>query len=91
MKKEMEEVVNNFNASKEYSDRLMVDYADGFELPQNYFFKRHTNLNFSLLDMEEIEKEMLTVEAEAEKIVAEDAMVDATENVALVTNNINLE
>ena len=41
--------------------------------------------------MEEIEKEMLTVEAEAEKIVAEDAMVDATENVALVTNNINLE
>ena len=31
--------------------------------------------------MEEIEKEMLTMEAEANNIVAEDAMVDAAENV----------
>lgn len=29
-KKEVEEAVKNFKVSKEYSDRLMVEYADGF-------------------------------------------------------------
>lgn len=41
--------------------------------------------------MEEIEKETLTMEAEANNIVAEDAMVDTAENVAPVNDNINLE
>ena len=40
--------------------------------------------------MEEIEKEMLIVEAKVDNIVAEDAMVGAAKIVALVTNNINL-
>nr|POE59621.1 hypothetical protein CFP56_19140 [Quercus suber] len=62
MKKEVEEAMKNFKASKEYSERLM-----------------------------EIEKEMLTMEAEVNNIVAEDAMVDTAENVALVNDNINLE
>lgn len=30
MKKEVEEAMKNFKASKEYSERLMVKYADGF-------------------------------------------------------------
>lgn len=47
VKKEVEEAITNFKASKEYSDRLMVEYADGFELPQKYFVKHHPNLNFS--------------------------------------------
>lgn len=41
--------------------------------------------------MEEIEKKMLTVEANEDNIVAEDAMVDAAENVAPIIDNINLE
>ena len=41
--------------------------------------------------MEEIEKEMLIVEAEVDNIVAEDAKVDVAENVAPITDNINLE
>ena len=81
MKIEMEEAVKNFTVSKGYLNRLMVEYADDFELPQKYFVKYHPNWNFSLLDMEEIEKEMLTMEAEANNIVAEDAMVDAAENI----------
>lgn len=91
MKKEVEETVKNFKAFEEYSDRLMIEYADGFELLQNYVIKHHPDLNFSSLDIEEIEKEMLTVEAKVDNIVVEDATVDAAENVTLVTDNINLE
>ena len=40
--------------------------------------------------MEEIEKEMLIVEAEVDNIVAEDAMVGTAKTVAPVTDNINL-
>nr|POE96084.1 hypothetical protein CFP56_23454 [Quercus suber] len=46
--------VKDFKASKEYSNRLMVEHVDR--------------------DMEEIEKEMLIMEAEVDNIVAEDAM-----------------
>lgn len=99
MKKEVEETVKNFKGSEEYLDRLMIEYADGFELLQNYIIKHHPDLNFSSLDIlnfssldiEEIEKEMLTVEAKVDNIVVEDAAVDAAENVTLVTDNINLE
>lgn len=95
----MKETVKNFKASEEYLDRLMIEYADGFKLLQNYIIKHHPDLNFSsldilnfsLLDIEEIEKEMLTVEAKVDNIVVEDAAVDAAENVTLVTDNINLE
>lgn len=31
-KKEVEEAVKNFKASDEYSDRIMVEYTDRFEL-----------------------------------------------------------
>lgn len=91
MKKEMEEAVKNFKASKEYSDMLMVEYANGFKLLQKSIVKHHLDLNFSSLDMEEIDKEMLTVEAEAYNRVIEDAMVDVAKNVTPVIDNINLE
>ena len=32
VKKEVEEAIKNFKAFGEYSDRMMVEYADGFEL-----------------------------------------------------------
>ena len=72
----------------------MVEYANGFELLQKYLVKHYPNLYFSLLDMEEIEKEMLTMEADPINIATEDAVVDVVgdvENVASVVNNINVE
>nr|POE76065.1 hypothetical protein CFP56_05032 [Quercus suber] len=47
-KKEVEEAVKNFKASAEYSDRMMVEYADGFELLQKYLVKHHPDLNFAM-------------------------------------------
>ncbi|KAK9996609.1 hypothetical protein SO802_021295 [Lithocarpus litseifolius] len=94
MKKQVEEAVKNFKEFEKYSCRLMVEYADGFELLQKYLVKHHPNLNFSLLDMEEIEKEMLIVEADPINIAAEDAVVDVVgdaKNVAPVSDNINVE
>ena len=94
MKKELEEAMKNFKAFEKYSYKLMVEYADGFELLQKYLVKHYPNLNFSLLDMEEIEKEMLTVEADLVNIAAKDVVVDVigdAENVASITDNINVE
>ena len=49
----------------------MVEYADVFELLQKYLVKHHPNLNFCSFDIEQIEKEMLTTEAElASAVVA---------------------
>lgn len=47
-KKEVEEAVKNFKAFAEYSDRMMVEYADGFELLQKYLVKHHLDLNFAM-------------------------------------------
>lgn len=57
-KKEVEDAVKNFKVSDEYSDKLMMEYVDGFELLQKYLVKHHPDLNFSSLDIEEVEKEM---------------------------------
>jgi len=43
--------LKDFKVSEEYSDRLMVEYADGFELLQKYLIKHHPDLNFSLLEI----------------------------------------
>lgn len=75
-KKEAEDAIKNFKASNKYSDRLMVEYVDGFELLQKYLFKYHLDLNFSLLDIEEIEKEMLTSEAESKSVNVIDTEVE---------------
>ena len=73
VKKEVEEVVKNFKASGEYLDRMMVEYADGFELLQKYLVKHHPDLNFALLD---IEKEMVTTEAALVSAVAVNTIVE---------------
>lgn len=60
----------------------------------SFFSSISSNIIFSLLDMEEIEKEMLIMEADPVNIATEDAVVDAVgdaENVASVADNINIE
>lgn len=94
MKKEVEEAVKNFKVSKEYSDRLMVEYADGFKLLRKYVIKHHPDLNFSSLDIEEVENEMLASEAEPVNVAAMGAMVEAkegdVENVAPIADDVNV-
>jgi len=53
-----------------------MEYADGFKLLQKYLIKHHPNLNFSSLDNEQIEKEMLTTEAEPTSAVVDNIEVE---------------
>ena len=53
------EVVEKFKASDEFSDKLCDYYVDGFELFHKYLAKHHPEMDFSQLDMEEVEKEVL--------------------------------
>ena len=53
------EAVKTFKASDGFSDKLCEYHADGFELFRKYLAKHHPELDFSQLDMEEVEKEML--------------------------------
>lgn len=93
-KKGVEEAVKNFKVSKEYSDRLMVEYADGFKLLRKYVIKHHPDLNFSSLDIEEVENEMLASEAEPVNVAAMGVMVEAkegdVENVAPIADDVNV-
>lgn len=93
-KKEVEEAVKNFKVSKEYSDRLMVEYADGFKLLRKYVIKHHPDLNFSSLYIEEVENEMLASEAEPVNVAAMGVMVEAkegdVENVAPIADDVNV-
>lgn len=94
MKREVEEAVKNFKVSKEYSDRLMVEYVDGFKLLRKYVIKHHPDLNFSSLDIEEVENEMLASEAEPVNVAAMGVMVEAkegdVENVAPIADDVNV-
>ena len=65
-KKEVEDAVKTFKALNEYSNKLMMEYADGFELLQKYLVKHYLDLNFSSLDIEEVKKEMLTFDTEVD-------------------------
>ena len=51
--------VEKFKASDEYSDKLCDYYLEGFNLFCKYLAKHHPELDFSKLDMEAIEKEVL--------------------------------
>ena len=51
--------VEKFKASDEFSDKLCDYYVDGFELFHKYLAKHHLEMDFSKLDMEEVEKEIL--------------------------------
>ena len=53
------EAVEKFKASDGFSDKLCEYYVDCFELFRKYLAKHHPELDFSQLDMEEVEKEML--------------------------------
>lgn len=75
-KKEVEDAIKNFKASDEYSDKLMKVYVDGFELLQKYLVKHYPDLKFSSLDLEEVEKEMLTSKTEPANASAMNIEVD---------------
>ena len=53
------EAVEKFKASDRFLDKLYEYYVDDFELFRKYLAKHHPKLDFSQLDMEEVEKEML--------------------------------
>ena len=72
------EVVEKFKDSDEYSNKLCDYYVEGFDHFRKYLAKHHPELDFSKLDMEEVEKEILVdrpFEAIAEN---EDVMEEAT-------------
>ena len=53
------EAVEKFKASNGFSNKLREYYVDCFELFRKYLAKHHPELDFTQLDMEEVEKEML--------------------------------
>ena len=53
------EAVEKFKASDEFLNKLCDYYMDGFELFRKYMVKHHPEIDFSQLDMEEVEKEVL--------------------------------
>ena len=52
--------MEKFKNSNEYSDNLCDYYIDGFELFLKYMAKHYPDLDFSTLDMEVVEQEILT-------------------------------
>ena len=52
--------MEKFKNSDEYSDKLCDYYIDGFELFLKYMAKHYPDLDFSTLDMEVVEQEILT-------------------------------
>jgi len=53
------EVIKKFMDSDEYSNKLCDYYVEGFDLFCKYLAKHHLELDFSKLDMEEVEREIL--------------------------------
>ena len=51
--------MEKFKASDEFSGKLCEYYMDGFELFHKYLAKHHPELDFSQLDIEEVEKKIL--------------------------------
>ena len=51
--------MEEFKASNKYSDKLCGYYSEGFNLFRKYLAKHHLELDFSKLDMEELEREIL--------------------------------
>jgi len=58
---------------------------DGFELLQKYLVKRYPDLNFSLLDIEEAKKEMLTWETGPNECVGKSGFVSHTKHTVEAT------
>lgn len=51
--------VEKFKKSDEHSDKLCNYYMEGFKLFCKYMAKHQPNLDFSTVDMEEVEREIL--------------------------------
>ena len=67
------EVVEKFKALDKFLDKLCDYYVDGFDLFCKYLAKHHPKLDFSQLDMEELEKEILV--DRPSKVAAENEVV----------------
>jgi len=61
-------VVEKFKVFDEYLDKLCDYYIEGFELFRKYLGKHHTKLDFSNLDMEAVENEVLADQQSAEGV-----------------------
>ena len=96
-KKEVEEAVRNFKAFDEYSNKMMVEYADGFGLLQRDLIKHHPNLNFASLNIKEIEKEMVAMKATPVSVAIVLAKVEVRSvkgdagSIVLVAGDANVE
>ena len=51
--------MEKFKASDEFSGKLCEYYMDNFKLFRKYLAKHHPELDFSQLDIEEVEKKIL--------------------------------
>ena len=77
------EAVEKFKVSDEYSDKLCDYYVEGFELFRKYLAKHHPDLDFSKLDMEAVEKEILA-DRQSTKGVGEGGEVVAVDEAVTV-------
>ena len=74
------EAMEKFKASDGFSDKLFEYYVDCFELFRKYLVKHHPKLDFSQLDMEEVEKEMLE-DHPSEAAAMDEGMLSLVENI----------
>ena len=80
VKKASSEAMEKFKTSNEYSDKLCDYYVEGFDLFRKYLAKHHLELDFSKLDMEEVEKEILA-NRPTKATVENNVVIDVVENV----------
>lgn len=82
IQKASSDAVKKFKASDEYSDKLYDYYVKGFDLFRKYMAKHHPSLDFSKLDMEIVEKEILA-DRQSEEVINEGGGVNATDETAM--------
>ena len=75
--------MEKFKILYEYSDKLCDYYVEGFELFQKYLAKHHPGLDFSKLDMEVVENEIL-VDCQSTEGVGEGGEVAAVDEAVRV-------
>ena len=72
------EAVEKFKDSDEYSNKLCDYYVEGFDIFRKYLARHHPELDFSKLDMEKVEKEILADHPFKAIAENEDVMEEAT-------------
>nr|POF19063.1 hypothetical protein CFP56_42401 [Quercus suber] len=63
--------IQDFKDSDEYSDELYKYYMEGFDLLMKWMAKYHPSLELSGLAMDDVEKELLSIEATMENVMEE--------------------